>query len=481
MWYQSDVDPDVRRHSAPYFGMNPLHSFDIPLSVTVFISVRAGEKSSIWISNFPRGLSGLTVNYFMNFRCAMNARGHRVYVTGTDHKSRKSGGFYPFIRPIERSPVVVHSRGRALHAAPPQKPSSLDSLDSMLEADEKDVVKQPTSTDDPEPSAKQLRFTGRMAGKTKLMDLPDNYDMTSIPEEYRINPTLGGQTAKETLRSDNLILLTLTATLTSIILVVLNLTSDGSFVDDLIYGEDGFGGVIAPLLDLNWGAGDILGAVLWSVSLWFVTPIQVLLLFFGFVETERPSDLLIRFLSRTNKEEEAKEMETAVDDPENGLSVQRGKYANVKALAYLLTVAQGAGIALVFNLLLDDSTWSVATGLGTLMAAGVYEVGRPRRLDVEEARELESQWVDFNQFADENLLKTGQCHESDIFSAFRKSHPAYRRPEVLSDLRLRDMVRNWHSGSSRTGTGFIKGVSLAPKRDPFTGEFRRGSNSNQRN
>ncbi len=38
---------------------------------------------------------------------------------------------------------------------------------------------------------------------------------------------------------------------------------------------------------------------------------------------------------------------------------------------------------------------SVSTGMGACMAAGVYEVGRPRRLNVEEAQKLEGQWQDF--------------------------------------------------------------------------------------
>jgi hypothetical protein len=31
------------------------------------------------------------------------------------------------------------------------------------------------------------------------------------------------------------------------------------------------------------------------------------------------------------------------------------------------------------------------------MAAGVYEVGRPRRVGVEEAQQLEAQWQDFGE------------------------------------------------------------------------------------
>jgi hypothetical protein len=40
-------------------------------------------------------------------------------------------------------------------------------------------------------------------------------------------------------------------------------------------------------------AGDLLGAALWSASYWYVTPLQLLLLFLGKTDTERPSDWLL--------------------------------------------------------------------------------------------------------------------------------------------------------------------------------------------
>ncbi len=42
-----------------------------------------------------------------------------------------------------------------------------------------------------------------------------------------------------------------------------------------------------------------------------------------------------------------------------------------------------------------DATWSVSTGLGACMAAGVYEVGRPRRVSAEEAADIDTRWRDF--------------------------------------------------------------------------------------
>ena len=44
---------------------------------------------------------------------------------------------------------------------------------------------------------------------------------------------------------------------------------------------------------------------------------------------------------------------------------------------------------------IGDATWSVSTGLGACMAAGVYEVGRPRRVTAEEAADIDTRWRDF--------------------------------------------------------------------------------------
>ena len=69
-------------------------------------------------------------------------------------------------------------------------------------------------------------------------------------------------------------------------------------LEDLLYGgqdaldalTDGYGG--------GWGAGDAAGALLWAAALWFVTPLQLLLLFLGKIETERPSDEIIGAIGR---------------------------------------------------------------------------------------------------------------------------------------------------------------------------------------
>jgi hypothetical protein len=76
--------------------------------------------------------------------------------------------------------------------------------------------------------------------------------------------------------------------------------------------------------------------------------VQLLLLFFGFFETERPSDWLLR------------RMGTAA-----GLDVEAVDYrvpAGVQAAAVAAFGAAGVALAASLQGLLGDATWSVSTG-----------------------------------------------------------------------------------------------------------------------
>lgn len=44
------------------------------------------------------------------------------------------------------------------------------------------------------------------------------------------------------------------------------------------------------------GQGDVAGGALWAVALYYCSPVQLLLLFLGRFETERPSDGILRLL-----------------------------------------------------------------------------------------------------------------------------------------------------------------------------------------
>ncbi|CAG9467306.1 unnamed protein product [Pedinophyceae sp. YPF-701] len=343
-------------------------------------------------------------------------------------------------------------------------------LDAMLgdEGREEAAGKAPESggaasnQDSAAPSKKEGPvFKGRRSGRVSLAE-PGSYDPDAIPDEYKVMPTLGGQEAGETIRSDNIVLVTIAATLTTACLIGVNLMTGESLLDDLIYGEDGLGGAWEGLLD-GFGIPQFLGAAMWAVSLWFISPLQILLLFLGRVDVERPSDWVLGKLGRAA-----------------GLDVDDVGYVppgNIKAGAYALFVLGGLGMSVGINALVQDATWGLSTGIGSLMAAGVYEVGRPRRVEGEEAVALENQYQDFCRFADKFLEQSGQCHESDVFVLFRREFPRYRDADSseLPDKVLRQMVRSWHPGSQRTSTGFLKGVSVKPVVDPFTGKAARGS------
>uniref|UniRef100_A0A7S3VVQ5 Uncharacterized protein n=1 Tax=Dunaliella tertiolecta TaxID=3047 RepID=A0A7S3VVQ5_DUNTE len=201
------------------------------------------------------------------------------------------------------------------------------------------------------------------------------------------------------------------------------------------------------------GAGDIVGGLLWALSLYYASPLQLLLLFLGRLDTTRPSDGVLRLLG------------IASGQPVDAIDYEAP--LAIRVVAVLGFVAAGLGIAALFRAGLGDATWSTSSGIGACIAAGVYEVGRPKRLSVQDAQLLESQWQDFAAFAAQKLQKSGRCHESEIFKQFRRSYAKYRSEEAISDDVLRDMVRNFHPDVDRTPKGFFKNLSLIPSVDAF--------------
>lgn len=71
------------------------------------------------------------------------------------------------------------------------------------------------------------------------------------------------------------------------------MTNSREDIADAIYGDGVTTGVS------SWGGGDVLGAILWSTSLYFTSPWQLLLIFLGRVDTERPSDWFMDILGKT--------------------------------------------------------------------------------------------------------------------------------------------------------------------------------------
>lgn len=128
--------------------------------------------------------------------------------------------------------------------------------------------------------------------------------------------------------------------LTVLVVLALRLGGDSLGADDGFALDGGF--------DSSFGAGDALGALLWGGSLYFCSPVQLLLLFFGFIETERPSDWVLRRLGLAA-----------------GLDVDALDYrvpAALQAAAVAGFGAAGVAIAWALQALLGDATWSVSTG-----------------------------------------------------------------------------------------------------------------------
>lgn len=83
----------------------------------------------------------------------------------------------------------------------------------------------------------------------------------------------------------------------------------------------------------------------------------------------------------------------------------------------------------------------------------MYEVGRPKRLSVEEALEKEAIWQDFKRFADARLARRGRCHETEVLRALQRELPKYRQPGsgldsgTLRCVPARRAPRLWPCGS----------------------------------
>lgn len=223
---------------------------------------------------------------------------------------------------------------------------------------------------------------------------------------------------------------------------------DTDFVQEALYG-DGLG------YNDGISLGDATGALLWGISLYFVSPLQTLLLFLGKTDTDRPSDAVITVIGKVA-----------------GLPVDAADYEAplpVRLSAGAFFLGAGVTVASFFDWAFGEATWSISTGLGSCLIAAVYELGRPKRLTVEEQMELDAQWSDFVGFADDRLQRSGRCHFTEIASAFRNApgNAKYRSQEVLTDSTLKTMVANWAPYAERSPSGYYKGLSVKERTDPF--------------
>lgn len=87
----------------------------------------------------------------------------------------------------------------------------------------------------------------------------------------------------------------------------------------------------------------------------------------------------------------------------SGFDVGRTSSSNLeyplalRASAIVIFAVGGSLVAMGLSSALGDATWSLSTGLGSCLVAGIYEVGRPDRLSAEEANQLDEQFQDFGE------------------------------------------------------------------------------------
>ena len=242
--------------------------------------------------------------------------------------------------------------------------------------------------------------------------------------------------------------------LTAIVAVVVAANNEAAYFgspDDFSYMGDDFTG--GPSLDVS--PGNVAAAAIWSFGLFFKSPLQILLVFLGRTDTERPSDWLLR--KSSGEAEETRTWEEAS--------------APQKAALIAFFTACGCGVVSGFDALFaGEETWALSAGLGFTMLAFVAELGSPRRYSRAELDVLEAQYDDFVAFADEALERRGRCHGSEVERAFRRRFGKYTEA-VLSDRDLRTMILNWHPNAERTSSGYYKNLSVkegVDRRNPVT-------------
>lgn len=196
-----------------------------------------------------------------------------------------------------------------------------------------------------------------------------------------------------------------------------------------------------------------------------------------------------------------------------------GKRRLARALSFLgLFLPAGVLTACALDLSLGSATWSISGGLGALAAGGLFAAGRPPAAPAAgsaEARRAEALRAAFASFAGGEgdadpfspparrrtvLVRSGRCHESEVFRAFRPSRAARAAlrdlgraaaaaegdgppspPPTLesefSDNEIRAEMRSWHGrggreSERRTSQGYWKNLSLVVVEDEGQGRGR---------
>jgi len=188
---------------------------------------------------------------------------------------------------------------------------------------------------------------------------------------------------------------------------------------------------------------NVFAAAVWSFGCFYKSPLQILLVFLGRTDTERPSDWMLKKFA-----------------PGNPKTFEDASVVS-KVATVVFFIACGCGITKLFDLAFSgEETWAISAGIGFTMLSFIAELGSPTRYNKEEIEVLEAQFADFKAFADISLERKGRCHTTEVSRAFRRKFPRYGDEAVLSDKDLRTMILNWHPNADRTSSGYYKSLSL---------------------
>jgi len=205
--------------------------------------------------------------------------------------------------------------------------------------------------------------------------------------------------------------------------------------------------------DLNVNVVPIISGLLFAASFQFSSPYQLLLVFFGRFETERPVDWVAARLAG---------MEDPGDQASYDVPVQ------FQVASATIIGLSGVTLASLISKYIGD-TWALSTAVGTAFFSFLYEVGRPTRLSPEEVAARERTWQNFREFADASLVKAGSTHESEIIGAFVSTFPQYK--EDIEGEKGRKQIQRflsqWNPYTERTPYGFYKNVA-------FSSSFKEG-------
>ena len=255
---------------------------------------------------------------------------------------------------------------------------------------------------------------------------------------------------------------------------------DFGYMGDDFTGNTGVKGLAGVFGDVS--AGSVIAAAVWSFGLFFKSPLQILLVFLGRTDTERPSDWILRTLGASSRVtdagsvvEDASEVSKRKEKEPGTRGVRTFEEATpaAQAATLLFFTACGCGVVAGFDwAFAGEDTWGLSAGIGFTMLSFVAELGSPRRFSNAELDILETQYADFLTFAEETLERKGRCHSTEVTRAFKRrfgSKYALSESRVdasdatardLSEKDLYTMILNWHPNAERTSNGYFKNLSL---------------------